>query len=182
MQWRPEEEFFERFHQARPAILGALLDAVATGLRNVAAIEFSGAVRMADFARWTQAAEPALGLNRGAFMHAYLGNRAEAVEITLDASPLTEPLRQMAMEGFEGIATELLKRLTDLVDEKITHSEAWPRSARGLSGDLRRLAPVLRRVGVEIDFPRSSDRGRRRLILIRTGTFTTVHYRPHRPN
>ena len=94
---------------------------------------------MADFARWTQAAEPALGLNRGAFMHAYLGNRAEAVEITLDASPLTEPLRQMAMEGFEGIATELLKRLTDLV-EREDHSQ---RSLAALGkGTERRPSPV----------------------------------------
>jgi hypothetical protein len=171
-RWIPEDEFFERFHAARPRILGALLDAVSAAIANLSEVEFDGAVRMADFAKWTLAAEPALGLEQGDFMNAYAGNWAEAVEITLEASPLTEPLRVIAIEGFEGTATDLLAKLTTLVEEKTTHSDAWPASARALSADLGRLAPVLRRVGIEIERP-PRRKGKRR-IVIRTGADSSV--------
>ena len=54
---------------------------------------------MADFAQVEPGRRAGPGAEPGAFMQAYLGNRAEAVEITLEASPLTEPLRQMATEA-----------------------------------------------------------------------------------
>ncbi len=171
-RWIPEDEFFDRFQAARPRVLGALLDAVSAAIANLPTVEFNGAVRMADFAKWTIAAEPALGLEPDEFMRAYVGNRAEAIEITLEASPLAEPLRAIAVEGFEGTATELLAKLAGLVDEKIAHGEAWPRSAQGLSADLGRLAPVLRRVGVEVERPRR--RRGKRLIVIRTGALFSV--------
>ncbi len=171
-RWVPEDEFFERFGAARPRLLGALLDAVSAAIANLPAVEFNGAVRMADFAKWTIAAERALGLDQGEFMRAYAGNRAEAVEITLEASPLAEPLRSVAAEGFEGTATELLAKLAGLVEEKVTHGDSWPRSPQALSADLGRLAPVLRRVEVEVERPRR--RKGKRLIVIRTGPLFSV--------
>ena len=58
---RPEKRFWREFEQERPAILGAILDAVsaATGERGHrhASTEHP---RMADFAEWIVAAEPAL--------------------------------------------------------------------------------------------------------------------------
>jgi hypothetical protein len=170
-RWIPEDEFFDRFHSARPRILGGLLDAVVCALRDLELVEFNGQVRMADFAKWSMAAEPALGLEQGAFMRAYVGNRAEAVEITLEASPLYEPLRVISATGFEGSATELLHRLADLVGEKTAKTDGWPKTAAVLGGEVRRLAPVLRRVGIEIEFPR---RGRKRLIVVRTAPDSAV--------
>jgi hypothetical protein len=169
-RWVPEDEFFAGFHAARSRILGALLDAVVCALRDLELVEFNGQVRMADFAKWSMAAEPALSLQKGAFMRAYIGNRAEAVEITLEASPLYEPLVVVAKDGFEGSATNLLDKLAALVDEK---GEAWPKTPAVLGGDLRRLAPVLRRVGIDVDFQRE-PRTRRRLIVIRTTAQSAV--------
>jgi hypothetical protein len=171
-RWVPEDEFFDRFRTARAGLLGALLDAVSAAIANLPTVEFNGAVRMADFAKWTMAAELALGLERGEFMHAYAGNRAEAIEITLEASPLAEPLRTVAAEGFEGTATELLAKLIGLVEEKVVHRDSWPGSAQALSADLGRLAPVLRRVGIEVERPRR--RKGKRLIVIRTGALSSV--------
>lgn len=82
-----EKTFWEKFNQARPRILGALLDAVSAGLENLASA-FLPALplpRMADFAIWVMAAEPALPWPPGFFMAAYAGNRSEAQELSLEA-------------------------------------------------------------------------------------------------
>jgi hypothetical protein len=49
-------------------------------------------------------------------------------------------------------------------------SKDWPSSPRGLSGRLRRVASVLRKVGIEIVFDRDqSTRTRERTIRISAG-------------
>src|SRR5439155_20790343 len=118
------------------------------------------------FAKWVVAAEPALGWEAGTFLAAYAGNRADANELTLEASPIVQPVRDLAVAGFTGSATELGRRLADLVDEETVRAKSWPKDARALSGLLRRLAPNLRSAGIEVDFGRP---GGKRLIFIRTG-------------
>ena len=151
-----EEEFWRTFDAAHPLILGGLLDAASTALANHATTQAPN-VRMADFARWVTAAEPALDLPPGAFVAAYRENRVGAVQLTLDASPLSAPVIELASEGgFEGGATELLARLNDLVTEEVRKQRDWPKRANVLSGRLRRLAPALRRTGVFVEFSRDS--------------------------
>ena len=48
----------------------------------------------------------------------------------------------------------------------------WPRSPRALSSVLRRLAPSLRTMGVEVEFDRVSGVNRVREITIRRGATT----------
>ena len=57
---------------------------------------------MADFARFTVAAAPALGWDADDLLVAYAENQAAANETTLDASPLVAPLRELG--EFEGSA------------------------------------------------------------------------------
>lgn len=162
-RYRREDDFWAAFTEAQPRILGALLDAVVSGLANVNQIELARSPRMADFAIWASATEPALGLEPGAFIAAYENNRADAHELALEASPLTEPLRTVADEGFTGTATELLARLGDLVSEEVTRRKSWPKSAHTLGGALRRIAPDMRAVGISVVFERT---GSRRLLVI----------------
>src|SRR5262249_48386394 len=75
---RPEAELWAEFEEARPRILGALLDVVAGALRELPAVKLPRHPRMADFAVWATAAETALGWERGSFLKAYSGNRAES--------------------------------------------------------------------------------------------------------
>jgi hypothetical protein len=109
---------------------------------------------MADFARWVNAAELALGLEAGSFINTYRDNRAGAVQLTLESSLLTGPVEALAEEGFEGSATELLERLATLAGEDTLKKRGWPTRPHVLSGQLRRLAPALRRTGVEVEFVR----------------------------
>jgi hypothetical protein len=169
--YRPEADFWADFEQVRPRILGALLDAVAGALKNLPTVRLARSPRMADFALWSTAAEKTMGLAPGAFMTAYDGNRADAHQLSLEASPISAPLREVAHEGFSGTATELLDRLATIVSDDSTRAKSWPKSASALAGTLRRLAPNLRATGIEIDFDRT---GSRRLIVIGTAPKNVV--------
>ena len=161
---RPEAELWAAFERVRPGALGALLDAVSAALRNEAATRLARAPRMADFARWVTAAEPALGWEAGAFVAAYARNRREANDLTLDASPVAPAVRAWAAtltEPWEGTATDLLALLDGRTDDKTRRLKAWPDSGRELSNALRRLAPNLRAAKVVLTFDIRRHGGRR---------------------
>jgi hypothetical protein len=167
-----EGELWPAFEAARPRVLGALLAAVATGLARLPGTRLDRLPRMADFALWVAAAEPALWPESGAFLRAYTGNRADAREAALEASPLVPALRALAAEAlfgrWEGTATDLLRRLNDQADERTQKAEGWPKSAQALGGALRRLAPDLRATGLDVEVGRKGPRadGRKRLVVL----------------
>lgn len=167
---RPEKEILAEFDRMRPRILGALLDAVSTGLRNLGTVNLNSLPRMADAARWIVACEPALPLEEGEFLRTYQSNRAGAVEDTLEADPVATAVRAF-MEGlhsWEGTPTELLDELEGVADERTKNSKAWPKIATWLSRRLKRSATFLRSVGIEIELPGQGKSGKKRLIRIRT--------------
>jgi len=76
-----------------------------------------------------------------------------------------------AIEGgrFEGEMAELLNRLGNIVDDSAKKQKGWPKTARGLSGQLRRLAPNIRLAGFELNFGQTSGTNSRRVVSIRKG-------------
>jgi hypothetical protein len=164
---KPEAGLWREFEKARPAILGALFDAVCGALGTVDDVRLEGMPRMADFALWATAAEEALGLEPGAFMEAYAGNRREATESALEADPVASAVREFMREreGWAGTATELWKALNDLTDEDVRHTKAWPAAPNSLTNRLKRLAPALRGVGIEYGEERTGTKGTRRKTL-----------------
>ena len=163
---RPEGTFWGEFEQVRAQVLGALLDAVSAGLQNLPHIQLSELPRMADFAVWATAAEPALQSGQAPFMAAYTRNREESNELALEASALTPYLLKVAAGSFNGTATELLERLETQAPEKVRAQRSWPKSARSLSGKLRWLAPNFREIGVNIEFIKTAGQGSRKLICV----------------
>jgi len=167
---RAEADFWSQFEQVRPQILGALLDVMAFAQRESPSVKLTSLPRMADFAKWSVAAAPALGWTGADFLRVYGGNRATAYELTLDASPITEPLRTLIAEGsWSGTATELLTKLNELVDDKTLKQPGFPKNARGLSNAIRRLAPTLRAVGISVTFGRQGKDRRRTIELEKVG-------------
>ncbi len=166
---RTEADFWTHFDKAWPSILGALLDIVAAALRNMPFVELACLPRMADFAEWSVAAEPALGWAPGSFMTAYAGNREQANELALEASAIAEPIRSIAADGFKGTKTELYERLRDLASEEATRAKAWPANAQKMTVQLRRIAPNLRLSGIEIEEYQESAGSRRRMVEVRKG-------------
>ena len=148
-QRRPERELRQAFEAARPRILGALLDAVSHGLMQLPHTRLNRHPRMADYAVWVRACETAIW-EAGMHMAAYEANRGDAVELVLDADPVATALRQY-MDGRSDhtiTTTDLLATLSTLVSDHVRRGRQWPSSARGLSGQLTRLGPALRRVGI----------------------------------
>lgn len=140
---------WERFEAARPRLLGCLLDAAAAALKNRPQVELERKPRMADFAEFVVAAEPALPWEPGEFLAAYSANQEQAVRATLDGDNLAEGIRAtVELDGrWRGTATELLERLrTDFPGQE------WPKNARSLSSRVRRLATFLRKTGIDIEF------------------------------
>jgi hypothetical protein len=162
-----EDSLWQRFADAQPRVLGALLDAVVAALANKHYVKLTSKPRMADFAAWVVAAEPALGWASGSFLAAYVNNRAAANTAALDESVLA-PLIVALMtdqDSWHGTARDLLAELERRTDEKTRKRRDWPATPGKLAGDLRRLAPNLRRgAGLELEFSRE---GKRRQRLIR---------------
>ena len=140
---RDEAQFWREFEEARPRILGALLDAAAAGLRNLPNIKLAQPPRMADFAIWVNACEESLEMKPGEALPAYQSNLTETHNLALESSPLYEPVAELAKEGFSGTVTELRARLTCMMSEGARRSVRWPKAPNALSGALRRLASNL---------------------------------------
>ncbi len=162
---RSETEVLKEFETARPALLGALLDTVANVLAILPSVQLARMPRMADFARVGVAVERALHWPDGTFLQAYAANVAAQHEEALEASPFALALRSFMQERSEwtGTATELLaalephKSISDAARE-------WPKTPKSASGQLKRLAPNLRAIGLDYTQHRS---GQARYLTIR---------------
>jgi hypothetical protein len=89
---RTEDDLKAEFDAAHPAILGALLDAVSSGLRTLPGIKLDYLPRMADFATWATACEGGLGL-KCTFKQAYGENLAAIMESVIEADPVALAVR-----------------------------------------------------------------------------------------
>ena len=72
----------------------------------------------------------------------------------IDADPIAAAVRAVMSTQTEwtGTASDLLN--AEVAGERTAKSKTWPDSPRALAGRLRRAATFLRKVGIEIGFPR----------------------------
>lgn len=168
----PEAELWRRYDAAAPGILGALLDAVVAALSRERTIAIDALPRMADWAVWVTAAEPALGWPEQSILSAYRVMRGAAISAALDGDLLAGALRGLTLP-WGGTAAELLAKITPAVRAP----RGWPESPRAMSAALRRLAPGLRRIGIGVSTYKEAGTGGRRLIAM-----TTSEDGPDRPS
>ena len=164
---RAEDELWRAFECATPRILGALLDCVVMALSRIDTITFDSLPRMADFAKWVVAAEPACPWPAGTFMSDYTGNRLNAVEAILDGDHVGDLVRVLA--PWEGTASDLLAELNRRTPEELKRRKDWFAKPRQVADALRRLAPALRRVGIDTTSVRAPHSRRRLLRLEKPG-------------
>jgi len=177
---REEADVLSRFEVMRPKILGALLDGVSAALRNLDSVQLGRMPRMADFARWIVAAESGLGLKPGAFLAAYRRNRGQSHEEVVESSPVGPGVMALVREvgQWTGAAGALLAALTERTDESVRRGKGWPTTARGLAGQLRRLAPDLRACGVSVEPPDPEDKTRMYRLTLQEGYNTAPTAQP----
>jgi putative DNA primase/helicase len=164
---QPEDELLAGFNDARPSILGALLDAVSAALRNLPTVKLDRPPRMADFAKWTTAAEPGLGWEKGAFLAAYSENRRDVMRGALEADSVGMAIDQLnpgCAEVFEGTPAELLTAINAITSEPTRRSKYWPQSPAQMGNRLTRVTPLLRPAGYVIERRHS---GKNMIIIVR---------------
>jgi len=169
---RNEKEFWAEFEQARPFLLGALLDGLSVALARIGTVSLPTLPRMADFAMLAAAAEPAYRADVG-FLEAYAENREEAHATVVESSTLGEHLRKLVLVNgaWEGTASELLAALNERASDSEQRAHVWPKAPNKVKPALQRLAPSLRHIGVDVEFtPRNTPNGGRRIRLVRLRT------------
>ena len=137
------------FEQARPLLLGALLDLFAATLQNLPDVYIDEPPRMADFAHLGEAMFRALG-RTDRFVDLYR-DRQRAVSLTaLESSPVACAVVALmeVTDQWSGPAKALLERLARHRQD----TEAWPRSPRGLGDAIRRAVPALRILNISVQF------------------------------
>ena len=172
-QRRSEAELCREFERARPAILGALLDATAHGLWAVDSVSSHQLPRMADFALWATACETALW-PAGTFTRAYAANRKDAIESIIDADSVVACVRELMSErgSWTGSAADLL-RISVERSSQTGDSTGRIKNPRALAGHLRRAQTFLRALGVDITFNLEGRAGTR-VIRIRRSAENNV--------
>ncbi len=189
---RAEAEFWAAFEAVHPALLGALFDVLSQALRQLPLVSLPTLPRMADFATWVTAAEPGLGWTTGGFLRAYTRSRGDANVLAVDASVIGPVLLEcvaaacLTAPQWEGTAAELLDYLIAVAGDALPKTRDWPKTPRALSGELRRLAPALRAVGVEVTLPDKKNRepggSRRRVIRLWPREIAARPSQPSRPS
>ncbi len=160
-KYKSEDKFWADFERDRPRILASLFDAVVGALKNLPTTDLEHGPRMADFAKWVTAAEPALHWEAGSFMKAYKGNRQAAIETGLEGSPVAQVIRDLLTRQarIEGTASDLLDGFEkDNRYQSMARRTSWPKSGDSLGDTLKRLATPLRAIGISVEFKRTNTR------------------------
>lgn len=160
-----ERTFWANAETILPSVLGGLLTAASTAMRQLPHTRLSSPPRMADFAKWVVAAESELPWSAGDFMSTYSSNRETAILNTLESDAFARHLCAVATKDvFEGTATQLGELLALRLSERESRERTWPRNARAISERVTRLAPALRAAGIDVERGR---RGNDRTIILR---------------
>jgi hypothetical protein len=171
---RPEAELWAEFEAAQPGILALLLDGLTLALRDAPGLSLPRLPRMADFARIACAAAPAFGWTAEEMLAALEENRAGSVAAVIEADPVAVAVQAIAEErqawnppGWSGTASELLAEINSRTPTERQRERDWPKDATRLSSRLRRVAPALRRAGVEVMLPEAGGRAGRIITIQR---------------
>lgn len=166
---RQERQMMNAFEEAKPKILGGLLNALSCGLRRLDSIQLDGLPRMADFVIWAEACGEALSWYPGEFSEWYAENRKQLNSQALEGSAIAKLLLDnIAADGWSGTASELLSFVSHNASEEQKRAKDFPRSPQAMGGLMRRLAPNFRAEGLNVDMSRRH--GGTRLIRIERDT------------
>ncbi len=154
----PEKVMRERMAEYGPKLLGVILDATVTGLLNIDGVTISNSPRMADFVQWAVACSPSLGWDPERFIEAYNESRQEAQQEMAETNRLMRAIVRLAgvVDVWDGTATQLLDVLN--CQEFIrpgAEPDDWPRSAKTVGTDIRRLVQPALSQGIAIRFHKS---------------------------
>lgn len=143
-----------------PIIFTGLLDLFSVTLAKLTEVNLTEMQRMADFQMLGEAMVMAQGGAPGDFSRLYAEKVADGVDRSLDAFGVADAIQVFMVERdrkpWRGTVLELY---INLQERSGTDRSNWPKSARGLSSQLKRLAPGLRCKGIYIEHVKKSNKG-----------------------
>jgi len=162
----PANDFWADFEQIRPMILGSLLDGLSAALKNRYNVQLDKLPRMADFAIWVVAAEEMMPWEPGTFMDTYADNRESAIFLALEGNPVAEYFLEFVKSNpaWNGLVSDLYKLL-----RPDNPPDKFPKDSTRLGAAIRRIAPNLRRLGIDVQIRHTKSGSR---IIINAGDAT----------
>ncbi|MCE7081556.1 ATP-binding protein [Streptomyces sp. ST2-7A] len=161
-----EAELDAAFDAARPAILAALFDLLASVMAVLPGVRLASLPRMADFARVLAAVDAVQEWNT---LSAYLSASANVAADALEGDPFGAAVAALVERHgtWSGTAAALLELLLPAgVEGHRPHG--WPKDATRAGGKLKRLAPLLRSIGINVNEARTGKQ-RQRIYTLTTG-------------
>ena len=164
---KPEDELWQDFLERRPRLLGAVLDLVVAGLRNMTKVDRpeAGWPRMADFGKLLAALDLEYSTDG---LSTYLRAISDSELEVVAGNPLADALLRLIDKGDEYLGTPT-RLMNTLVHERLHTSEerrGW-RTPQELSQSLARLSKGLRLAGLHVEWRKSNGK---RLLHLRRDT------------
>ncbi|MFF9067824.1 ATP-binding protein [Streptomyces sp. NPDC014891] len=162
-QRRTEEELATAFETIRPAVLGSLFDLLAAVLAVLPNVKLDSLPRMADFARILAAVDQVMEWTT---LDDYLAASANVAGDALEGDPFGSALATLVEQcgTWTGTAAQLLEHVQPPGGIR---PPTWPKDATRAGGKVKRLAPLLRSIGITVDdTQRSRDRHRHKLLIL----------------
>ena len=174
---RTDDQVKAAYEDAAPVILGAILDLTSKVLATLPTVVVAELPRLADFAKILAAIDE---INGWTTLPDFTALASEITEAVIDADPFADAVRGLIHQKRNWTGTAA--RLLELLPPTEGAGKSWPRTARGVSGHLRRVAPALRKHGIGIDFIRGSDQHHTRLIALSVGNGPIQPSEPSEPS
>ncbi|MCK9571443.1 bifunctional DNA primase/polymerase [Candidatus Pacearchaeota archaeon] len=168
---KPEKIIEAEIASAKSSLLGALLDMTVLGLQKVGSVKLDNLPRMADFAEWAYAC---LGNDGKAFIEVYAGSRNDTKYDLVEGNRFPKAVYRLAIDTapneWKGAASDLLIELNKQEHILVGYEpDKWPTIAEKVGSELRRFAPALVAMGVNVTYSRSGKEGRKIAIKLVTG-------------
>ncbi|MEU6036909.1 hypothetical protein ABZ801_16020 [Actinomadura sp. NPDC047616] len=144
---REEAELDRAFADAHAAILASLFDLLAQVLKVLPDVRLTERPRMADFARVLAAVDHITGWET---LKHYKDGARNAVADVLEGEPFAQAVVKLVDQAGEDGVTATAQQILELVDTPDRLPKKWPKDATRAGGQLKRLAPALRTIGVEV--------------------------------
>ncbi|WP_419994764.1 ATP-binding protein [Streptomyces boninensis] len=152
---REEAELDEAYADAHAAILASLFELLADVLTVLPDIRLAERPRMADFARVLAAVDKVQGWRT---LESYKASARDAIADVLDGEPFAQAVVALVDRAGPAGLKLTAQQILDSVITPDKPPKKWPKDATRAGGQLKRLAPALRTIGVEVD---DSERGPR---------------------
>jgi len=163
---KKEGDMLKEFEQDQPKITGAIFKILQKTLSKVEDIEMEELPRMADYCFWGEAVAQVIGEKEKVFTIAYFEKIGNLSKEALETNPVGLSLLEFMSlnNSFEGTASELLEKLTEIADSlKIDTKRYFPKAPNALTRRINEIKANLEEEGLKVEYDKT---GKQRLIRI----------------